>query len=129
MATHTVSSENFAMRLGQSLGRGVGGVLRAERAVWSAISRAGAPSLIVAPVKWLARAVVVVGGTVLAAWGLLYVLAVVAMVAIVVGMMTNPATDRIAQNALMPDVELPYGTESDVFGRTKGWFESDNKYQ
>lgn len=129
MATHTVNRESFATRLGQSLGRGVGSMLRVERAVWSTISRSGLPGVIVTPVKWLARAVVVGGGTVLAAWGLLYVLAVVAMVAIVVGLMTNPATDRVGLKAVMPDVELPYGTESDVFGRTKGWFESDNKYQ
>lgn len=94
MATHTLSSESFAMRLGQSLGRVMGGVLCAERALWSTLSRAGLPGVIVTPVKWLARAVVVVGGTVLAAWGLLYVLAVVAMVAIVVGLMTSSGNEH-----------------------------------
>lgn len=100
MATHTVNRESFAMRLGQSLGRSVGSMLRVERAVWSTLSRAGLPSVIVTPVKWLARAAVVVGGTVLAAWGLLYVLAVVAMVAIVVGLLTNPATDMVVRGAI-----------------------------
>lgn len=100
MATHTVNRESFATRLGQSMGRGVGSMLRVERAVWSTLSRAGLPGIILTPVKWLARAVVVVGGTVLAAWGLLYILAVVAMVAIVVGLLTNPATDKVVRGAI-----------------------------
>lgn len=129
MATHTVNPDSFATRLGKSLGRGVGSMLRGERAVWSGITRAGLPGVIVTPVKWVARAAVVGGGAVLAAWGLLYVLAVVAMVAIVIGLMTNSATDRVVRKAVMSEDELPYGTEADVFGRTKGWFESDSKYQ
>lgn len=129
MATHTVNRESFATRLGQSLGRGVGSMLRVERAVWSTISRSGLPGVIVTPVKWLARAAVVGGGTVLAAWGLLYVLAVVAMVAIVIGLMTNSDTDRTERGSVFNHEDDPYGTVTNVFGQKKSLFESDSDFR
>jgi hypothetical protein len=72
--------------------------------------------------------VVVVGGTVLAAWGLLYVLAVVAMVAIVVGVMTNDS-DRTGRGSVLNHADDPYGTVTNVFGQKKSLFESDSDFR
>jgi hypothetical protein len=129
MTGFTEKRESFATRLGQSLGRGVGSMLRVERSVWSTMSSTGLSPVIVTPVKWIARAIIVFGGVVLAAWGLLYVLAVLAMAAIVIGLMTSPFTENVLRGSSVDDADPPYGSVTNVFGQTKDSFEADSEYR
>lgn len=117
------------MRIGQALGRGVGGILRSEKALWSTFSRIGLPSLIVTPVKWAVRVAVIGTGACFAAWGLLYAIAIILMVAVASAAMTNLSTGNALKPRFVNDEDLPYGMESNVFGQTKGWFESENEYK
>ncbi|BCS46660.1 MULTISPECIES: DUF3742 family protein [Pseudomonas syringae group genomosp. 2] len=117
-----------AMRIGQGLGRGVAAVLRLEKALWSSLSRFGVPELIVSPVKWAVRLATIGFIAFFAAWGLLYVVGVIAIVAIAIGLM-NTSTQGDALSHSLKEEELPYGMESNVFGQTKGWFDSDSEYK
>ncbi|KMY02353.1 hypothetical protein V476_14865 [Pseudomonas syringae KCTC 12500] len=128
MSTNAKRDDGTAMRIGQSLGRGVAGVLRLEKALWSSLSRAGISKLIVSPVKWAVRLVMIGLLAFFAAWGLLYVLGVIAILAIVAGVMNTSATGDGLSHSLKEE-ELPYGMESNVFGQTKGWFDSDSGYK
>nr|WP_057425133.1 DUF3742 family protein [Pseudomonas amygdali] len=110
------------------LGRGLRRILNVERAFWSLFDRTGAPKVIVTPIKWSARAAVIGTGAFFVAWGLLYALGVVAILAVVLGIMNTSATGD-ALNRSLAEEELPYGMESNVFGQTKGWFDSDNEYR
>ncbi|BCS45871.1 hypothetical protein AAY86_01205 [Pseudomonas amygdali pv. tabaci str. ATCC 11528] len=94
MTTNAKRDDSAAMRIGQSLGRGVAGVLRLEKALWSSSIIAGLPRPIISPIKWAVRVAVIGGGVFFAAWGLLYVLAVVCFLAIAIGFVTNPGIER-----------------------------------
>ncbi|UXZ97198.1 DUF3742 family protein [Pseudomonas phytophila] len=87
-----------AIRIGQSLGRGVSAVLRLEEALWSSLSRVGMPGLIVTAVKWSARVVIFGAGALLATWGLLQVLGLLAIIAIVMGIFTSPSIQQGSQS-------------------------------
>lgn len=128
MSTNAKRDAGTAMRIGQSLGRGLAGVLRLEKALWSSLSRAGMSKLILNPVKWTVRLVMIGFLAFFAAWGLLYVLGVIAILAIVIGVMNTSATGDALSHSLKEE-ELPYGMESNVFGQTKGWFDSDSEYK
>ncbi|POD15739.1 DUF3742 domain-containing protein [Pseudomonas avellanae] len=95
---------------------------------WWAECPDGVESAIVTPIKWGARAAVIGTGAFFVAWGLLYALGVVAILAVVLGIMNTSATGD-ALNRSLAEEELPYGMESNVFGQTKGWFDSDNEYR
>ncbi|KAA8690545.1 DUF3742 family protein [Pseudomonas caricapapayae] len=82
MSTYANTDLRGAARFGHVLGLGLRRILNVERAVWSLLRRAGAPGLIVTPVKWATRVAAIGTGAFFAAWGLLYVLAAVAMVSI-----------------------------------------------
>ncbi|MEE4678405.1 DUF3742 family protein [Pseudomonas alliivorans] len=128
MNTNAKRYDGTAMRIGQSLGRAVAAVLRLEKALWSSLSRFGMPELIVSPVKWAVRLAVIGFFAFFVAWGLLYVLGVIAIVAIAIGLM-NTSTKGDALSHSLKEEELPYGMESNVFGQTKGWFDSDSEYK
>ncbi|AVB13187.1 hypothetical protein A264_09268 [Pseudomonas syringae pv. actinidiae ICMP 19071] len=132
MTTDANTDLSGAARFGHVLGRGLRRILNVERAFWLLLSRAGVPGLIVTPVKWGARAAVVGTGAFFVAWGLLYVLAVVCFIAIAIGFVTNPDIERAlrgSQLVHLDDSELPLGTESNAYGQTKSWFESDKEYK
>ncbi|MFJ5299186.1 DUF3742 family protein [Pseudomonas sp. NPDC088368] len=99
MVTQAGNRDSFAMRLGQSLGRGVGRILRVERSAWGSLYRAGVPSALVFLMKWLTRALVIGGGAYYAALGLLYALSVAVFVAIIVGLLANPDFERAARGS------------------------------
>ncbi|SFG99700.1 Protein of unknown function [Pseudomonas syringae] len=128
MNTNAKRDDGNAMRIGQSLGRGVAAVLRLEKALWSSLSRFGMPELIVSLVKWAVRLAMIGFIAFFAAWGLLYVVGVIAIVAIAIGLM-NTSTQGDALSHSLKEEELPYGMESNVFGQTKGWFDSDSEYK
>lgn len=128
MNTNAKRDDGNAMRIGQSLGRGVAAVLRLEKALWSSLSRFGMPELIVSLVKWAVRLAMIGFIAFFAAWGLLYVVGVIAIVAIAIGLM-NTSTQSDALGHSLKEEELPYGMESNVFGQTKGWFDSDSEYK
>ncbi|RMS31325.1 hypothetical protein ALP71_01316, partial [Pseudomonas coronafaciens pv. garcae] len=117
-----------AMRVGQSLGRGVAAVLRLEKALWLSLSSAGISKMIVSPVKWVVRLAMIGFMAFFAAWGLLYVLGVIAIVALAIGVM-NTSTKGDTLSHYLAEEELPYGMESNAFGQTKGWFDSDSEYK
>ncbi|HEY0289932.1 MAG TPA: DUF3742 family protein [Pseudomonas sp.] len=89
MTTETRKNGSAAVRIGHVLGRGVGGILRSEKALWSSFSRIGAPSVIVNSVKWVVRAAVIGTFAFFAAWGLLYAFAVLAIFSIALGLVKN----------------------------------------
>ncbi|MBI6856094.1 DUF3742 family protein [Pseudomonas cichorii] len=141
MTTNTTKQGSSAMRLGQTLGRGAARMLRMERALWSGVSKVGLPALVVTPLKWAAR----LGAAVLVLWGALYVVPVVVFMAVLVGIANHESTEDLLREALIRnrdsdeafrksalDVvsndEKPYGTVTNIFGQTKGWFQSDDKY-
>ncbi|KOP51784.1 hypothetical protein OX88_25235 [Pseudomonas coronafaciens pv. porri] len=117
-----------AARFGHVLGLGLRRILNVECALWSLFDRTGVPRVIVTPVKWGARVAVVGAGAFFAAWGLLYALGVLAILAVILGIMNTSATCD-ALNRSLAEEELPYGMVSNVFGQTKGWFDSDNEYR
>ncbi|WP_032672904.1 DUF3742 family protein [Pseudomonas syringae] len=115
-----------AMRIGQGLGRGVAAVLRLEKAMWSSISRVGMPALIVTVVKWSARVAILGAGAFFAAWGLLYVLAVVCFLAIAIGFVTNPGIERGLRGSQL--VHFDQASE-DEFGKNQsGWMTGPQGY-
>ncbi|QQN26634.1 DUF3742 family protein [Pseudomonas syringae group genomosp. 3] len=128
MSTKAERDDGTAMRIGHSLGRGVAGVLRLEKALWSSLISAGMSKVIVSSVKWTARLVMIGCVAFFAAWGLLYVLGVIAILALVTGVMSTSAKGDALSHSLTEE-ELPYGMESNVFGQTKGWFDSDSEYK
>ncbi|RMP07101.1 hypothetical protein ALQ28_101214 [Pseudomonas syringae pv. delphinii] len=87
-----------AMRIGQGLGRGVAAVLRLEKALWSSLGRAGIPALIVTAVKWSARVAVLGAGALLATWGLLQLLGLLAIIAIGIGIFSSPSIQQGSQS-------------------------------
>ncbi|EPM55108.1 hypothetical protein A262_18331 [Pseudomonas syringae pv. actinidiae ICMP 19073] len=114
------------MRIGQGLGRGVAAVLRLEKAMWSSISRVGMPALIVTVVKWSARVAILGAGAFFAAWGLLYVLAVVCFLAIAIGFVTNPGIERGLRGSQL--VHFDQASE-DEFGKNQsGWMTGPQGY-
>ncbi|MCQ3018598.1 MULTISPECIES: DUF3742 family protein [Pseudomonas syringae group] len=128
MSTNAKSDGGTAMRVGQSLGRGVAAVLRLEKALWLSLSSAGISKMIVSPVKWVVRLAMIGFMAFFAAWGLLYVLGVIAIVALAIGVM-NTSTKGDTLSHYLAEEELPYGMESNAFGQTKGWFDSDSEYK
>ncbi|WP_054072854.1 MULTISPECIES: DUF3742 family protein [Pseudomonas syringae group genomosp. 2] len=113
------AQDSSAMRIGQGLGRGVAAVLRLEKALWSSLSRFGMPRLIVTAVKWIARVAILGAGAFFAAWGLLYVLAVVCFLAIAIGFVTNPGVERALRGSQL--VHFDESSE-DAFGKSEsGW--------
>lgn len=129
---------------GRGLLSGIRGLFRRavryERAVWSALAAGGLPSPVVAVLKWSVR--LGLGGylvfkslpmlTVGLAYALTFVLQYGLGLLGVVGLFL--AMPYILRNLKhLPDSsseadELEYGMEKDVYGREKGWFESDRKY-
>ncbi|MBD8567872.1 DUF3742 family protein [Pseudomonas syringae] len=87
-----------AMRIGQGLGRGVAAVLRLEKALWSSLGRAGISALIVTAVKWSARVAVLGAGALLATWGLLQLLGLLAIIAIGIGIFSSPSIQQGSQS-------------------------------
>ncbi|GAB0076356.1 MULTISPECIES: DUF3742 family protein [Pseudomonas syringae group] len=85
-----------AARFGHVLGRGLRRILNVERAFWSLFDRTGVPRVIVTPVKWGARAAVIGTGAFFVAWGLLYVLGVVAMAMVVVGLINSESSSAVS---------------------------------
>ncbi|KPZ20058.1 DUF3742 family protein [Pseudomonas syringae group genomosp. 3] len=102
MSTVKVQS-NAATRIGQGLGRGVAVVLRLEKALWSSLSRAGMPALIVTAVKWSARVAILGAGALLATWGLLQLLGLLVIIAIGIGIFSSPS---IQQGSKSVDFDL-----------------------
>lgn len=88
------SQDSAALRIGQSLGRGLVGVLRLEKAVWSFLSRVGLPLQVLFTVKWISRVAIFSAVALLATWGLLQLLGVIAILAIGVGVVTSPAVEQ-----------------------------------
>lgn len=126
MSTNAKRDDGTAMRIGQSLGRSVAGVLRLEKALWSSLTRAGLPSSIMSPIKWVARAAVIGTGAFFAAWGLLYVLAVVCFLAIAIGFVTNPGIERGLRGSQL--VHFDQASE-DEFGKNQsGWMTGPQGY-
>ncbi|KPW24739.1 Uncharacterized protein ALO82_00078 [Pseudomonas syringae pv. broussonetiae] len=128
MTTDANTDLSGAARFGHVLGRGLRRILNVERAFWSLFDRTGVPRVIITPVKWGARAAVFGTGAFFVAWGLLYALGVVAILGVILGILNTSATCG-ALNRSLAEEELPYGIESNVFGQTKGWFDSDNEYR
>ncbi len=87
-----------AMRIGQGLGRGVAAVLRLEKALWSSLGRAGIPALVVTAVKWSARVAFLGAGALLATWGLLQLLGLLAIIAIGIGIFSSPSIQQGSQS-------------------------------
>ncbi|MDU8358413.1 DUF3742 family protein [Pseudomonas syringae group sp. J309-1] len=87
-----------AIRIGQGLGRGVAAVLRLEEALWSSLSRVGMPGLIVTAVKWSARVAFFGAGALLATWGLLQLLGLLAIIAIGIGVFSSPSIQQGSQS-------------------------------
>lgn len=87
-----------AMRIGHGLGRGVAAVLRLEKALWSSLGRAGIPAFIVTAVKWSGRVAVLGAGALLATWGLLQLLGLLAIIAIGIGIFSSPSIQQGAQS-------------------------------
>ncbi|MCK9744214.1 DUF3742 family protein [Pseudomonas syringae] len=114
MSTNAKKDDGTAMRIGQSLGRGVAAFMRLEKAFWSSLSRVGMPALIATAVKWSARVAILGAGAFFAAWGLLYVLAVVCFLAIAIGFVTNPGIERALRGSQLvhfDDDRNPYRKE------------------
>lgn len=108
-------------------------VTRYERAIWIALGAAGLPSPIVAVLKWGVR--LSVAGSVLfvslpmMTIGLAYALKYGFSVLGVVGVfLAIPYILKNLRHLPESSEELGYGVEKDVYGREKGWFESDSKY-
>ncbi|KPY86234.1 DUF3742 family protein [Pseudomonas syringae pv. tagetis] len=87
-----------AIRIGQGLGRGVAAVLRLEKALWSSLGRAGIPALVVTAVKWSARVAFLGAGALLATWGLLQLLGLLAIIAIGIGIFSSPSIQQGSQS-------------------------------
>ncbi|WP_232915489.1 DUF3742 family protein [Pseudomonas syringae] len=86
------------MRIGQSLGCSVAAVLRLEKALWSSLGRAGIPAFIVTAVKLSARVAVLGAGALLATWGLLQLLGLLAVIAIGIGIFSSPSIQQGSQS-------------------------------
>ncbi|AKF53340.1 Uncharacterized protein ALO42_02592 [Pseudomonas syringae pv. atrofaciens] len=126
MSTNAKRDDSTAMRFGQRLGRGVAAVLRLEKALWSSLSRVGIPEVIVTAVKWIARVAILGAGAFFAAWGLLYVLAVVCFLAIAIGFVTNPGVERALRGSQL--VHFDEASE-DAFGKSEsGWMSGPQGY-
>ncbi|MBX8588591.1 DUF3742 family protein [Pseudomonas cichorii] len=104
MTTNTTKQGSFAMRLGHTLGRGAAGMLRMERALWSGVSKAGLPAVVVTPLKWAAR----LGAAVLALWGALYVVPVVVFMAVLVGVANSSKETGIRSVRFADDADGLY---------------------
>ncbi|MDU8600644.1 DUF3742 family protein [Pseudomonas syringae] len=89
MSTNAGKNGSAAMSVGHALGRGVGGILHTERAIWTTLVRAGVPNAIVTPVKWAARASAMVLTVGFAAWGLLYAAGLLAMVSVAFALLSG----------------------------------------
>ncbi|CZT27853.1 DUF3742 family protein [Pseudomonas cerasi] len=85
-----------AARFGHVLGLGLRRILNVERALWSLFDRTGVPRVIVTPVKWGGRAAVIGTGAFFVAWGLLYVLGVVAIAMVVVGLINSESSSAVS---------------------------------
>ncbi|MDO7927760.1 DUF3742 family protein [Pseudomonas sp. KFB-139] len=99
MTTNTTKQGSFAMRLGQTLGRGAAGMLRMERALWAGVSKAGMPAVVVTALKWAAR----LGAAVLALWGALYVVPVVVFMAVLIGVANHVSAEDVLNEAMARD--------------------------
>ncbi|WP_117140479.1 DUF3742 family protein [Pseudomonas amygdali] len=97
MSTYANTDLRGAARFGHVLGLGLRRILNVERAVWSLLSRAGVPGLIVTPVKWATRVALISTGAFFAAWGFLYMLSFIVLLAIGLGIVNSPG---IQQGAL-----------------------------
>jgi len=89
MTTNAGKNGSAAMRVGHVLGRGVGGILHTEKAIWTTLVRAGVPNAILTPVKWAARASAMVLTVGFAAWGLLYAAGLLAMVSVAFALLSG----------------------------------------
>ncbi|KAA8685758.1 DUF3742 family protein [Pseudomonas caricapapayae] len=99
MSTYANTDLRGAARFGHVLGLGLRRILNVERAVWSLLSRAGVPGLIVTPVKWATRVALISTGAFFAAWGLMYVLSFIVLLVIGFGIVNSPG---IRQGSLYP---------------------------
>ncbi|MEE5081326.1 DUF3742 family protein [Pseudomonas alliivorans] len=114
MTINAQKNGGVAMRIGHILGRGVGKMLRSERSLWAAFERTGAPNLLIAPVKWFARAAAIAAAFILAAWGLVYAAGIFAVAAIAFGLVSGGAGDRTRSGVLQSkssQTELQDGLE------------------
>ncbi|MDC6489725.1 DUF3742 family protein [Pseudomonas syringae] len=89
MTTNAGKNGSAATRVGHALGRGVGGILHTERAIWTTLVRAGVPNAILSPVKWAARVSAMVLTLGFAAWGLLYAAGLLAMVSVAFALLSG----------------------------------------
>ncbi|WP_024678128.1 DUF3742 family protein [Pseudomonas syringae] len=126
MSTNSKRDDSTAMRIGQSLGRGVAGVLHLEKALWSSLIRAGLPRPIMSPIKWVVRLAMVGAGAFFAAWGLLYVLAVVCFLAIAIGFVTNPGIERGLRGSQL--VQFDQASEDASGVSESGWMSGPQGY-
>ncbi|AYL18686.1 MULTISPECIES: DUF3742 family protein [Pseudomonas] len=115
-----------AMRIGQSLGRGVAAVFRLEKALWSSLLRAGLPRPIISPIKWIVRVAMIGAGAFFAAWGLLYVLAIVCFLAIAIGFVTNPGIERALRGSQL--VHFDQSSEDASGASESGWMSGPQGY-
>ncbi|POD53096.1 hypothetical protein BKM15_13710 [Pseudomonas syringae pv. syringae] len=126
MTTNAGKNGSAAMRIGQCLGRGVAAVLRLEKALWSSLIRIGLPKPIMNPIKWFVRVAVIGAGAFFAAWGLLYVLAVVCFLAIAIGFVTNPGTERGLRGSQL--VHFDQASEDASGMSDSGWMSGPQGY-
>ncbi|MFU0489967.1 DUF3742 family protein [Pseudomonas syringae] len=126
MSTSAKRDGSTAMRIGQSLGRGVAGVLRLEKALWLSLIRAGLPRPIMSPIKLAVRVAVIGVGAFFAAWGLLYVLAVVCLLAIAIGFVTNPGIERGLRGSQL--VHFDKSSEDSSGMSESGWMSGPQGY-
>ncbi|GAB0063262.1 DUF3742 family protein [Pseudomonas syringae] len=126
MNTDAKREHSTAARIGHGLGRGVVGVLRLEKGLWSSLFRAGLPKSVLSPIKWAARVILVGVGAFFAAWGLLYVLAVACFLAIAIGFITNPGVERALRGSQLVHFDQSH---DDSFGTGEsGWMNGPQGY-
>ncbi|MBI6732805.1 DUF3742 family protein [Pseudomonas amygdali] len=94
MTTDANTDLSGAARFGHVLGCGLRRILNVERAFWSLFDRTGVPRVIITPVKWGVRAAVLGTGAFFVAWGLLYVLSIIVLLAIGLGIMNSPGVQQ-----------------------------------
>ncbi|SHN14313.1 Protein of unknown function [Pseudomonas asturiensis] len=128
MNTDTKREHSTAGRVGQSLGRGVAGVFRSEKAVWSSLDRTGLPKSVLNPVKWSARVVVIGAAAFFGAWGLLYVLAVVCFLAIAIAFVTSPGIERGSRDSQLVHFDQNSEDAFDEGESRSGWMNGPQGY-
>ncbi|MEE4672799.1 DUF3742 family protein [Pseudomonas alliivorans] len=126
MNTDARREHSTAARIGQRLGRGVAGVLRLEKALWSWLVGAGLPRSVSSPIKWIARVILIGGGAFFASWGLLYVMALACFLAIAIGFITNPGIERALGGSQLVHFDQ---SPDDSFGTgDSGWMNGPQGY-